>query len=303
MEAISRLAAAAPGCQKRRVAKISGDRFHCPAGRALEGPVRRRDQQGGGHHEIAAHVPQPPCAPDGADAVGVDLPSSQQAGDPDRRAHGGAHRRGQHHQGEHVSDPLERWPEIGSAQEERPDQRLEGVPDRDPEHRVERHTRPAVGQQRPECDPRPQPVTPEDQCRQGDPGRRPDRGDALCGEGEVETQLGGAVIDRGDPGYPDRVKPPVTVQTPSLGPKSGPAVRTTPSCSPVLRRSPLRCLPVPRTSTGTRTARFAATGWRRWYPHIGHVRDYCVSRATDCSMRSRRSTRSSRRAMRRCSSV
>ena len=117
---------------------------------------------------------------------------------PMRGGDRGAPHRGQRHEREQVPHPLQRGEEAHPAQQVGADDALERVAARDPQHRDQRHPGPRVRQQRPERHPRPHRRHPQDQRRERDPGRRPDRRDAAGREGEVEPDLGGAVVGPGD---------------------------------------------------------------------------------------------------------
>ena len=153
----------------------------------------------------------------GAEVAGRDLVSDQQAGDPDGGADRGAHGGRQHGERQHIANSVERGPEVGElAQEIGAGECLERVPDRDPQHGVERHAGPGVRQQGAERHPGPDAIAPEQDRRQSDPGGRPDRRDARCREGEPEAELGGAVVDAGEHGDLDRIGLPIAPVPPTI---------------------------------------------------------------------------------------
>ena len=118
-------------------------------------------------------------------------------------------RGGEQRQRGDVADPFERGPEVRDAlQQVGAGERLERVPDGDPERRVERHVGPGVGEEGAERHPGPDPIAPQQDRRERDPGRRPDRGHARGGEGEVETELRGQVVGRRERGDPHRIRDP-----------------------------------------------------------------------------------------------
>ena len=227
MLATSRIPTTVPGCQNRRAAQTpSGNRMKMsavscektkaltaerrdrqrhglrhPPGRPPVGPVGHRDQDRRGDHQVPAHVAEPPGAPHGAEVAGGDLVGDQQAGDADRGADGGAHGAPENRQGDHIPDPLQRGAEIRQLpQQVGAGERLERVPGRDPQHRVEGHARPGVRQQGAERHPGPNAIAPQEDRGQRDPGGRPDRRHARGGEGEVEAELCGAVVGAGEHG-------------------------------------------------------------------------------------------------------
>ena len=106
----------------------------------------------------------------------------------------------EHDQRDHVPDPLQRGPEVGElAEEVGAGERLQRVPDRDPQHGVDGHAGPGVRQQGAERHPGPDAIAPQDDRRQRDAGGRPDGGDARRGEGERRPELGGSVVGGGEP--------------------------------------------------------------------------------------------------------
>ena len=157
----------------------------------------RRNHQGGGDKQVAAYVAQPPHTPDRAEVLEGDGVADQQARHADGGGDGGAgHRR--EYEDKHVPESLERGPKPDPAQQVGARDTLERIAAGNPEHRDERHARPGVGEQRPQRDARPDPVPPQDERCQRDPGRRPDGGDAGGRKGEMQAELGRPVVGGGD---------------------------------------------------------------------------------------------------------
>ena len=161
--------------------------------RALPAPQdqERRDD------EITPEVSQPPGEPDGAQAAPAREAPAQEARDSQRGTDRRARHRGQNDVLEHVPRTIEGTDSAREPVHEiRARQAFERVADRDPDRRPGPTGRDHVHQESSEEHSRPCCVATEQECGQGDSGRRPYRRRAWIDEGEHQAELPRREIDQ-----------------------------------------------------------------------------------------------------------
>ena len=173
-----------------------GDRLHDPARLPAEPRRTRPDEQHRRHDEVPHRITDPPHPPYRCEGVPRLNAAEAEARDADRGADDGAREGGEHHEDEHVLQPLERGVESDAAQEPGADHGLQRVADGDAARGAERLVVGGVGEERPGCDPRPGAVAEHQHRSEGDPRRRPDERHLLGDEREPQPELCRHDVDR-----------------------------------------------------------------------------------------------------------
>jgi hypothetical protein len=127
-------------------------------------------------HQDAGAVPEPPEQPAGAVGTAERAVEGKERGSA-RRRHDRAAECAEPDEREHVPHAVECRAEADAAQQVSCDQRLEGFPGGDPERDGRAGPARHIGEERAQRHGRPEPRAAEQQGRDGNPGRGPDRRD------------------------------------------------------------------------------------------------------------------------------